>query len=118
MIRALVGGWKIYAIIGVVVIALSGVVWAQHQRVQNLKTQRDTLKNELTVTRDLILQVEVEREELNTRLLAREKERTLLYAEVNTLKRKVGALQDAAAVDWLAAPVPESVRMLHADRLP
>ncbi len=110
--KAFLGSWKLYALIGIVGAALVGTVWAQHQRVQNLKTQRDTIRQELIVTRDLMLQIEVEREELNERLLAREKERGLLYAEVNQLKNRIGELQDQEAVDWRSTPVPESIRML------
>jgi len=109
---------KIYAIVAVVIIALSGVVWAQHQRVSNLRTQRDTAQMELTVMQDLVQQVEREREETNTKLLQREQERRLLYAEVNALKKRVIDLQDVESVDWLAAPVPDNIRLLRENRVP
>ncbi len=113
----LLAGWKPLAIGGALVVILSGVVWAQYQRVDNLKTQRDTLRTELTVAHDMVAQAEKESEQLSAILTKRENERRLLYAEVNRLKKDITQLEDAAAVDWLATDIPESIRLLREDHL-
>lgn len=110
-------GWKIYLGIGAVILALSGTVFAQHQRVQNLTTQRDFAQMELVVLRDTLTNIEQEKEEARERLLKREAERRLLYAEVNQLKRKITQLEDAAAVEWRNTAIPDSIRMLRENSL-
>lgn len=109
MIRALVGSWKIYAVAIVILTLLSSVVWAQYNRIDSLKEQRATLQSDLEIALKQNEKLINDKQLLDDLLVKREKERTLLYVEINSLKTKITQLDDKESVDWLATPIPDTI---------
>jgi len=111
----MIGNVKLLAASGALVALLAGLAYGQYHRASSLKEQRDGLREEVAGAVAHVEELVALREAEQELIARRNRERKLLYAEVNSLKKNLSRLEDQASINWRNTYVPDPVRRLYLD---